>query len=134
MDKKYYYVKGDSYSGDDVLYKLDINDINSLASFAITLDPFPEVRESDAYLVALMDFFKKNKNNLFNHFKILDSSIDSKSFFCTMIDLVLFEKRFRNGGLSEKSLSAYNNCIQKYQNQLKENERKYMQQEKNVIK
>ncbi|MBE6149337.1 MAG: hypothetical protein E7170_01270 [Firmicutes bacterium] len=133
MEKKYFYIKSDEYDKNSTLYKMDLNDINSLASFAITLEPMPEVRECYGYFAALIEFFKKNKNNLSNHFSVLDSSSDSKRFFCTMIDLLLFEKKFRNIGLNDKNIEAYNNCIQKYQHQLKENEDMYLKSEEKHI-
>lgn len=117
----------ESNSSDIELYEINIDDINHLALFATTLEPFPEETEFSGYAAALEDYYLKNSDEYSDCYHKLVSSSYGKTFLCTTIQLVLLEKQFRTAGLNETDLQSYTNCINDYQHQLKFSQSMYME-------
>lgn len=129
MEKKYFYVK--SYDAElfgleeDSINKLDVDDINVLATFATTLTPLDEVTESAGYVAALYDYYQNNDNALKDCYSKITADSEGSAFLCSTINLCLFEKKFRDMGIIEDNIERYNWAITNYQQQLYSNNQKY---------
>ena len=127
MKKEYFYVKpDDSFPNklpEDLIYKISIDDINSLALFAITLEPEPEITESLGHAKALYTYFQNhdNINNFSNCYKKIISNSWGNQFLCTTISLFLLEKELRINGIKEDLINQYNNIVIDYQKQIEFN-------------
>lgn len=125
-----FFVKPEYYpdvnSSDNELYEISIDDINSLALFATTLEPVPEVTEANGYAGALDEYYKKNTDSHSDCYRKLVTSDFGRIFLNTNIQLILIEKRLRTSGLNENSLQAYERCINNYRYQIDFNHTMYM--------
>ena len=124
MKKEYFYVKPDDSLPpklpEDLIYTIKIDDINSLALFATTLEPEPEITESFGYASALYTYFQNHKdiNNFNDCYKKITSSSWGNQFLCTTISLFLLEKELRTNGIREELITKYNNMAMDYQKQI----------------
>ena len=124
MKKEYFYVKPDDSLPpklpEDLIYTIKIDDINSLALFATTLEPEPETTESFGYASALYTYFQNHKdiNNFNDCYKKITSSSWGNQFLCTTISLFLLEKELRTNGIKEELITKYNNMAMDYQKQI----------------
>ncbi len=129
MNKKFFYVN--SYDNmqpelsDNLIYKLEVEDINSLAAFAITLEPLQAETEPFGYAAALFMHYQKNNDNHKDCYTKLSSSGSGREFLCTTIQLCLFEKTFRENGIHEEMIERYNRVASSYQKQLMLNNKQY---------
>jgi len=124
MKKEYFYVKPDDSLPpklpEDLIYTIKIDDINSLALFATTLEPEPEITESFGYASALYTYFQNHKdiNNFNECYKKINSSSWGNQFLYTTISLFLLEKELRTNGIREELITKYNNIAMDYQKQI----------------
>lgn len=124
MKKEYFYVKPDdsfpTKLPEDLVYTIKIDDINSLALFATTLEPEPEIRENFGYASALYTYFQNHNdvNNLSECYKKITSNNWGNQFLCTTISLFLLEKELRTNGIREDLINKYNNVVIDYQKQI----------------
>ena len=124
MKKEYFYGKPyDSFPPklpEDLIYTIKIDDINSLALFATTLEPEPEITESFGYASALYTYSQNHKdiNNFNDCYKKITSSSWGNQFLCTTISLFLLEKELRTNGIREELITKYNNMAMDYQKQI----------------
>lgn len=125
MEKKYFYVKPDSTKPTkqkEIIYKIDVKDIENLALLALSLEPFEDVNKSLGHIAALNDYFSKNKNQeKIECYKKLTSNIMGNTILYTIIELCLLEKKFREEGIREPDVSLYNQIQRSYQEQLEFN-------------
>lgn len=123
MNKKHFYVK--SYS-DNSTYELDIDNINALALFAISLEPEPAMSEAEKYSNALAKYCKDYNSGLSICYKKLNSDIYGQHFLLATINLFLLEKKFRKDGIFDmKLITQYNRIVVEYNKQLETNNNKY---------
>lgn len=131
MEQNYFYVKPyqpiTSTLPDDLIYKVNINEINALALFAITLEPEPEDTESFGYADALQKYYSQNDGELKETYLKLISNSAGNEFLCSTISLCLWEKIFRENGISEEMVERYNRCVNDYKNILIVNNEQYNQ-------
>ena len=129
---EYFFVKPDKVLDVDnnEVYKISLDDINHISLFATTLEPLPEVTEFNGYTLALNDYYSKNIDDYSESYHNLVSSSFGKEFLSNSIQLALLEKQFRENGLSENGLKAYEKCIQDYQSQLDYNQSMFMDMKK----
>lgn len=129
MEQKYFYVKPDDTIPPklpaDLIYKININDINALALFSTTLIPEPEITESLGYSASLYTYYSQNNNELKDCYLKLVSNSRGQEFLCTSITLCLWEKMFRENGISEEMISKYNRSVESYKKQLIINNQQY---------
>ena len=125
MEKEYFYVKptADSFPTklpQDLIYTIKIDDINSLALFATTLELEPDITESLGYASALYTYFQNHNdvNNFSECYKKITSSSWGNKFLCTTISLFLLEKQLRTNGIREELITEYNNMAIDYQKQI----------------
>lgn len=127
MEKEYFYVKPDDSIPpklpEDLIYTIKIDDINSLALFATTLEPEPEISESFGYASALYSHFQSHGdvNNYSECYKKITSNSWGNQFLCTTISLFLLEKELRANGIREDLITEYNNIVKDYQKQIEFN-------------
>lgn len=108
-------------SGEPELHEISIDDIDSLALFATTLDPLPEMTETSGYTAALEKYYLENSDNPDIHwdcYRNLVASHEGRTFLATTIQLELLQKQLRTSGITEETLQSYNNCIESYQRQI----------------
>lgn len=136
MEKKYFYVKPyDAKScglEEDLIYKLDVDNINVLATFATTLTPLDEITESAGYAAALYDYYQNNDNYLKDCYSKITADSEGSAFLCTTISLCLFEKDFRERGIIEDNIERYNWDVINYQQQLYSNNQKYANRQTSI--
>ena len=124
MKKEYFYVKPDdsfpSKLPEDLTYAIKIDDINTLALFATTLESESEIEESLGYASALYRYFQNhnNVNNFSECYKKITSSSWGNQFLCTTISLFLLEKEIRTNGIKEELITKYNDMAMDYQKQI----------------
>ena len=127
MEKEYFYVKPiDSIPHklpEDLIYKISIDDINSLALFATTLEPVPSDTEINGYANALYTYImNNNENNNYNDcYKKITSNSDGTQFLITTIWLFLLEKQMRNKCTDENVIKTYITTINDYYNKIEFN-------------
>ena len=118
--KEYFYVVPEEILGteDDVknVYQISVNDINSLAAFALTLEPLPEITEADGYLAALHDFYSSNNNEFSECYRQIVSSHEGRNFLSTITNLQLLKQK--NSELNGNNSLAFNKYVEEYQKQL----------------
>lgn len=133
MEQKYFYVKPDDTMPPrlpaDLIYKININDINALALFSTTLDPEPEITEAFGYAAALYTYYSQNNNEFKDCYLKLVSNSRGNEFLCSTIELCLWEKLFRENGISEKMIGKYNRSVEVYKQQLAVNNQMYGNQQ-----
>ena len=133
MEQKYFYVKPDDTIPPslpaDLIYDININDINALALFSTTLDPEPEITEAFGYSAALYTYYSQNSNDLKDCYLKLVSNSRGQEFLCSTISLCLYEKMFREKGISMEMIEKYNNSIENYRKQLVVNNQNYDNQQ-----
>ncbi len=130
---QYFYVPLNRYEDITVLngprLKIDINDINALASFAITLDMEQAVTEALGYTSALYTYYRQHNDAngaLKSCFTKLTSSAEGSEFLTLTIQLQLLEKRFRENGISNEMMETYNRIASEYQRKLALNNERYI--------
>ena len=127
MEKEFFYVKpGDNLppsSSEDLIYSISIDDINSLALFATTLEPEQTVTAVTGYTNALYTYFKENgDNNIYSDcYNKINSNSYGSQFLSTTISLFLLEKRMRINGIDKNILKQYNEVVNAYHNQIEFN-------------
>ncbi len=133
---EYFYIKPDKVLEVDnnEVHKVSIDDINHISLFATTLEPLPEVTEFNGYTLALKEYYSNHIDDYSESYHNLVSSSFGKDFLSTSIQLALLEKQFRDVGLSESSLKAYDKCIQDYKSQLEYNKSMFMDLDKDNTK
>lgn len=115
MRTRYFYLE-------DGVNKVDLMDVGRLASFAITLEPLPEITENFGYVTALYNYMNNNKDHLlFNSYSLLNSDSKGKELLYSNIGLCVLEKSFREDGASKDSIKAYVTVVNQYHNLLNEN-------------
>ena len=119
-----FYINDDKY--------MSIDDINYLVSFALTLEPLPEVTDAFGYAAALEEYYAQNEDKYSEDYKQLISTIDGKTFLCTAIQLALLEKKFKSSGIDERSLQVYEKYIEQYQKLLEYNHSKDEESTKHI--
>lgn len=119
-EKEYFYVvpNGTGLVEEENYYAISIDEINSLATFILTLVPSPAITLSFGYEESAFKYFSKNEHHLSECYKRMTSSFEGRRMLCTVIGLLLCERKFRNFGLSEKDLKGYSELIKMYQHDL----------------
>lgn len=102
----------------DLVYEINVDDVNALALFATTLNPKPEITEWFGYSAALATYYSQNDNELKDSYLKLVSDTRGSEFLCTSILLCLLEKDFRENGINENSIEKYNHVVEVYKKQL----------------
>lgn len=129
MEKQYFYVKPkDSFPPklpENTIYKIDIDEINALASFALTLKPIPEITEAFGYVAALSEYSFSKNSMLHKIYEESTANSEGESFLCTTIELCLLEKEFRKDGITKDKIEKYNKAINDYHKQLLYNNAQY---------
>lgn len=114
VEKKKYYVK----QSDENIYSVDLDELNALSSFALTLEPNKEVREVDGYQSALYEYYSKNNNELKKCYDEINGSFLGKEFLSINISVLLAERDIMNNGLNKDNLEIYKKYLELYQNKL----------------
>lgn len=114
ISKKSYYVM---YKNE--VYELDIDKIDTLALFAISLksDDVRNNRATDCY-ARLIKYFQNKESKLKNVFEIIDSNNDSKMFFLQTIDMFLLEKEMRRNDFCNETAQEFLDKLKIYAYQL----------------
>ena len=133
MGAKYFYVKPDDTFPpklpDDLIYEININDINALALFSTTLAPEPDITEAFGHAAALYTYYSQNNDEFKDCYLKLISNSSGKEILCRTIELCLCEKSFREGGISEEMIGKSKSSIEKYKKQLFLNNLQYGNQQ-----
>lgn len=129
MNKEYFYVNlvpeiSFSQMGTEPC-PVKVDDVNALARLSLTLTPEVEVTEAFGYASALGTYFRENDDELKESYSKLTSDSTGNEFLCTTIALSLFEKSFRENGISDDMMERYNRIVDNYQKQLKVNNEHY---------
>ena len=129
MEQRYFYVKPDDTIPPklpaDLIYKININDINALALFSTTLEPEPEITASFGHADALYTYYSQNDNELSDCYWKLTSNSRGLEILCTSITLCLWEKMFRENGINKEMIDRYNSHVENYKKQLIVNNQQY---------
>ena len=105
-----FYVKTDSD-----LIGVNVNDINKLALFSLSLEKDPGVRDYNSYMVSLENFYSNNENELKDCYYSITSSESCKKFLANNINIILLERDMKRNGFKDEFIDAYKTCIQNYQ-------------------
>ena len=122
MKEKFFYVVS-SENGET--YTIKISDINILAAKALALEPEQKIAEAIGYVTALGTYYKSNEDELRDCYLQLTSSTDGVVFFCCVISLALIELEFREMGIHNSFVDAYNKVVASYQEELASNNKKH---------
>ena len=98
----------------DVFERIAIDEINEIASLAITLEPEPAVHETVGYMYALQNHFNETKDERSTLLGKLTSNFYGGEFLCSTIALYLLEKKMRENGVSDDLIKRYASEVNKY--------------------
>ena len=113
MSNKYFYIR--TTNGN---VEIPVECFNLLSSFALTLDPLPEVRIEFGYAAALEEYFY-NSSQSNPTYDIIKYSPEGREFLCTSIALAISEMNIRDNGLSSENIEKYENVLERYRKQIK---------------
>lgn len=134
MEQKYFYVTPMTYpQSNDLIYEISINDIIALAQFVITLN-LEGIFETEVlgYIDALRRYSLQNDNEFKKCYLQLTSDSSGEEFLYSVVSLYLWEKRFRENGISEDMIDRYNHWVETYKKQLAFNNQLYKDQQKSL--
>lgn len=89
----------------------------------------PAITETFGYADALYTYYSRNNNELKDCYLRLVSGSRGTEFLCSNIELCLWEKTFRENGISEEMIGKYNSSLEEYKKQLVFNNELYGKQQ-----
>lgn len=101
---------------EDVIYKIKVSDINSLALLALELNnDYKEIKEAYGYANALDGFIQRgNPHSLSDTYFQLTSNTNGKEILCINIELCLLEKKHREKGITMDDVRNFNEVCSRY--------------------
>lgn len=115
--KEYFYLKKDEID------KIDIEDINALAFFALSLTT--RGKTVDTYILHLKKYFEENEvNNYFsNIYNRICNDFKAMRLLKTIINLCLIENNLNNGDINQENINLYHKTISEYNKIITSNQR-----------
>lgn len=115
--KEYFYLKKDEID------KIDIEDINALAFFTLSLTT--RGKTADAYILHLKKYFEENEvNNYFsNIYNRICNDFKAMRLLKTVINLCLIENNLNNGDINQENINLYHKTISEYNKIITSNQR-----------
>ena len=106
--KEYFYLKKDEID------KIDIEDINALAFFTLSLTT--RGKTVDTYILHLKKYFEENEvNNYFsNIYNRICNDFKAMRLLKTIINLCLIENNLNNGDINQENINLYHKTISEY--------------------
>ena len=115
--KEYFYLKNDEID------KIDIEDINALAFFTLSLTT--RGKTVDTYILHLKKYFEENEvNNYFsNIYNRICIDFKAMRLLKTIINLCLIENNLNNGDINQENINLYHKTISEYNKIITSNQR-----------
>lgn len=115
--KEYFYLKKDEID------KIDIEDINALAFFTLSLTT--RGKTVDTYILHLKKYFEENEvNNYFsNIYNRICNDFKAMRLLKTVINLCLIENNLNNGDINQENINLYHKTISEYNKIITSNQR-----------
>ena len=115
--KEYFYLKKDEID------KIDIEDINALAFFTLSLTT--RGKTVDTYILNLKKYFEENEvNNYFsNIYNRICNDFKAMRLLKTVINLCLIENNLNNGDINQENINLYHKTISEYNKIITSNQR-----------
>ena len=115
--KEYFYLKKDEID------KIDIEDINALAFFTLSLTT--RGKTVDTYILNLKKYFEENEvNNYFsNIYNRICNDFKAMRLLKTIINLCLIENNLNNGDINQENINLYHKTISEYNKIITSNQR-----------
>ncbi len=115
--KEYFYLKKDEID------KIDIEDINALAFFTLSLTT--RGKTVDTYILHLKKYFEENEvNNYFsNIYNRICNDFKAMRLLKTIINLCLIENNLNNGDINQENINLYHKTISEYNKIITSNQR-----------
>ena len=115
--KEYFYLEKDEID------KIDIEDINALAFFTLSLTT--RGKTVDTYILHLKKYFEENEvNNYFsNIYNRICNDFKAMRLLKTIINLCLIENNLNNGDINQENINLYHKTISEYNKIITSNQR-----------